>query len=450
MSTAFKFPAEGFNINGGTTATAITNASIGGGGSGSVTNTALVDVSSQEIVSISGANSIVGVYEQDLAQEASPRFTIPNTDYVAAATATLNLDAKWASNRSSSVTGSASANAYQAYNINAEVKYVFSHITAVIPDSITIENYHNSGADTNLGVKNVLVYGSNAATFPTTTYADDTDLTLLTTILVDEHSASDVAEPQTFSITTSTAYKHYVLKLVDNHGGGFYIGFRKVYVSGQYVENYPSTPSQYTTKASNYLIYGYPWEATDRTKSLIGEYATNSGWITDAGWSTNMKFNVSYDDPIVGVGLYLENNHHAGAIVDVGVKNCILYGSNEVGDLADITYANVNPTMTQLLSFEGTQHILQNSSSPQYLFFTNTVAYKYYILRITNNWTNTRTGIRRFSILTNKVSAGGPCRLLSNTTDYTVSKATVSSTDYTITKVKPGTSKLSVSYIPSV
>jgi len=449
MSTAFKFPAEGFNINGGTIATSITSDTIGGGGGGSVVNTAFTSVAEGEVVSISGASGVIGVYEEGSSTTSSPRYTIPNTDYVDAYTANTNNDAKWASNRACIVTGSSLANAYLAYDRNYEVKYVISHITAFIPDKITFENYHNSGTNTNLGVKNVLVYGSNAATRPVTTYSDDTDLTLLATIEVSQHSGNDVAAPEEFSISTSTAYKHYVLKLVDNHGGSTYIGFRKVYLSGQYAESYPAIFDTTTARATNALVAGHPYTAIDPTKLLTGDYSNYNGWVTDSGYTTNLKFNVNFATAIIAKGLYLENNHHSGAITNTGVQSCILYGSNDANDYLDTTYANVSGTMTELTSFTATEHISQNSSHPQYVFFTNTTAYRYYILRITNNLGGARTGFRRFTMLVDNQEAGS-CVMLSNTTDYTVSKATVSSTDLTITRNKIGASNLSVSYIPSV
>ena len=92
---------------------------------------------------------------------------------------------------------------------------------AKIVDKIYYENGHISGTNTNIGVKNFTLWGSNnAAAFADLTYADDTNWTQIGGALqMDQHVASDAADPKYITVANSTPYRYYALKIADTWGG---------------------------------------------------------------------------------------------------------------------------------------------------------------------------------------------------------------------------------------
>lgn len=93
-------------------------------------------------------------------------------------------------------------------------------------------NSHNDGYDTDAGVKDFIVQGSNSATaFANLTYADDTDWTTIATnvsAMIRHTTGVDGAEWHTIELTNVTAYKYYAIKCVNNHGAANNIGLRRV------------------------------------------------------------------------------------------------------------------------------------------------------------------------------------------------------------------------------
>ena len=104
--------------------------------------------------------------------------------------------------------------------------------TALTIKKIYYENWHNSGALTDQGVRNFTLWGSNEATaFAELTYGTDTNWTQLTTSAsaFDQHTASDVADPKYITVTNTTAYRYYAFKFADHYGGGSgYMGVRRI------------------------------------------------------------------------------------------------------------------------------------------------------------------------------------------------------------------------------
>lgn len=96
---------------------------------------------------------------------------------------------------------------------------------------IYYENGHNSGTGTDRGVQNFTFWGSNdASAFAELTYGTDTGWTQLTCsqATLDEHTASDVADPKYIGVTNGTDYRYYALKCADNWGGTAIMMIRRV------------------------------------------------------------------------------------------------------------------------------------------------------------------------------------------------------------------------------
>ena len=96
---------------------------------------------------------------------------------------------------------------------------------------IYYENHHDSGLNTEGGVKNFTFWGSNEATaFANLTYATDTDWTQLTTSqsTFQKHVAADQADPQYITVTNTTAYRYYAFKFANNYGNGRILGVRRI------------------------------------------------------------------------------------------------------------------------------------------------------------------------------------------------------------------------------
>lgn len=102
--------------------------------------------------------------------------------------------------------------------------------TAKVINRIYYENFHNVGAQTNLGVRRFIVQGSNSPTaFAELTYAVDTDWTTISTVETefDEHQAVDSADPKYITVSNINAYQYYAIKFIDNWGGA-YLGIRRI------------------------------------------------------------------------------------------------------------------------------------------------------------------------------------------------------------------------------
>ena len=95
---------------------------------------------------------------------------------------------------------------------------------------IYYENWHNSGASTNVGSQNFTFWGSNtgAGSFDDLVYGNDegwTQITTATSVFI-EHIAVDQADPYYITANNVIAYRYYAFKFADNHGHGTQMGFR--------------------------------------------------------------------------------------------------------------------------------------------------------------------------------------------------------------------------------
>lgn len=90
---------------------------------------------------------------------------------------------------------------------------------------IYYENGHHTGGDTNRGVQNFTIWGTNSVdSFNELEYAVDTGWTQLTAAEThfERHSATNVADPQYILLTAGGLYQYYAFKFADNYGGTYF------------------------------------------------------------------------------------------------------------------------------------------------------------------------------------------------------------------------------------
>ena len=157
---------------------------------------------------------------------------------------------------------------------------------------------------------------------------------------------------------------------------------------------YPPAHSDTYVKATSKSSTSYwPYYATDPAKSLIGGASSNSWQAPTDG---SQKFNIDLGDERLIDGVYVENFHASADLVTYGAKDCLLYGTNSSTAFANTTYSNVDD-LTLLHSFALAMHPYVNATDPQYIEWTPTVAYRYYVLRIVNNYGGAYLGFRRIT-----------------------------------------------------
>ena len=151
-----------------------------------------------------------------------------------------------------------------------------------------------------------------------------------------------------------------------------------------YTSQYPPGQSETYVKATTQSAAAA--YATDPTKSLTGAYATNS-WATLAADATNQRFHIDLGSTKTITRIYYENFHSSGSYQSVGVQNFTLWGSNDAGAFAELTYAtDTNWTQITTASSVFLQHSGSDASDPKYITLTNSTAYRYYAFKFADSY----------------------------------------------------------------
>jgi hypothetical protein len=128
----------------------------------------------------------------------------------------------FAANPNEAATGPAFMEAWRGLTA-AQQRFNIELPSPEILEAIEFENYHNSGAETNTGVVNWVLFGSNvpsALTDPTYVGGPGfTGLTIIRNGSLVQHPASDTSEPQRFPISVTESYSIYAIMLANNYGG---------------------------------------------------------------------------------------------------------------------------------------------------------------------------------------------------------------------------------------
>lgn len=126
------------------------------------------------------------------------------------------------------------SNIYNSWQSDASTANQTLHINLGVTANVAgiyYENSHNSGTETDYGVKNFTLWGSNTlSAFTNPAYATDTNWTQLTTSpsTFDQHSTANAVDPKFITVTNSDFYQYYRFKFVDNYGDASWIGVRKI------------------------------------------------------------------------------------------------------------------------------------------------------------------------------------------------------------------------------
>ena len=166
-----------------------------------------------------------------------------------------------------------------------------------------------------------------------------------------------------------------------------------------YASAYPPAQSDTYVKATSKTDTDHwAYHATDPAKSLTG--LDSNGWASAINSPTNQRVHIDAGRAIVPARIYYENFHHNGGNTDAGAKTFTLWGSNDAGSFADLTYGN-DTGWTQLTTSQATldEHAAANAADPKYITVTGSAAYRYFALKIADNWGDgTLMGLRRIEV----------------------------------------------------
>ena len=185
---------------------------------------------------IDTGRSIDEKYETGLYRNAVNGVDYPpanSTTYVKATTnSATNYLPHFCTDSALSKTGDRQNNSWQSSSGNNSNQRLHIDVGAAATlESISYNNAHDFGGSTDVGAKNFTLWGSNnAAAFAELTYGTDTNWTAITTSITQfaQHTASDVADTQTFTATVATAYRYYAVKISDNWGDANLLGLRHI------------------------------------------------------------------------------------------------------------------------------------------------------------------------------------------------------------------------------
>lgn len=168
-----------------------------------------------------------------------------------------------------------------------------------------------------------------------------------------------------------------------------------------YISQYPPAQNDTYVKAtSQYGVEYAPYLATDPTKSLIDAFEYN-GWISTTPESPQ-RFHIDLGTAKIITRIYYENMHGYGTDTAFGVRYFTLWGSNDSSAFNELTYGT-DTSWTQLAtgSPEFDIHSELNEADPKYILVTNTVAYRYYAFKFSDDWGgNYFMGVRRIELQT--------------------------------------------------
>lgn len=235
-------------------------------------------------------------------------------------------------------------------------------------DEIVINNFHVSGATTNIG-------GDSARI-----------------IISDSDSPSNAFEgavPEQMQLWAGNLTEHPLTDTVSDetifNGDPFYP--RR---PGGYSDTYVKATSKWGTQYE-------PWFGVDPSLKLLGSRGDTS-WLTPSGVYTNQKFNVDLGTEEIITRFRMMNQHHNGADTQYGIKNFIIYGTNSTTAFANTTYSNTD-NLVSLGSFILDEYT-QNFDLQDFDLSSNTTPYRYYVLRIADGYnTTTFIGFRELELL---------------------------------------------------
>jgi hypothetical protein len=347
---------------------------------------------------------------------------VQSGDYVKA-TSTYDINTPQSTtNPDKPLTGSHISNSWMSENgVLTNQRFHVDLGVSKIVNRIYYENFHTFGQYTDIGAKNFILQGSNSETaFSELTFATDTDWTTIATGLqFGQHISSDQADPKYIDFTNTISYRYYAIKILDCWGT-IRIGLRRIelqryrsiegYIKaagtgGEIESQYPPAQDGTYVKATlEYDIY-HAHYATDPATSLTGDKDYNS-WVGNS--PSNQRFHVDLGSPKVIDKIYYENLHSLGGNINMGAKNFILQGSNDPAAFAELTYGIDTNWITIQSGLQFDEHTPSDIADPKYITIANTTAYRYYAIKIADNWGHAGyTGLRRIELQVTPLSETG-------------------------------------------
>jgi hypothetical protein len=156
---------------------------------------------------------------------------------------------------------------------------------------------------------------------------------------------------------------------------------------GIYITHHvPQNNGTWVNSTTEYSSSYYNYYAVNQYKAMYDSWSTNA-WLSNstAGYY-DQKFNIDYGRPVIADRVYLENAHAAGSSYWKGIKNFKVYGTNSSAAFANVTYDDLT-SLVELGSFRAAPHQAVNTSNATFYYLANNgVAYRYYVLRIADNF----------------------------------------------------------------
>jgi hypothetical protein len=171
-----------------------------------------------------------------------------------------------------------------------------------------------------------------------------------------------------------------------------------------YVSQYPTQDAAHVKATSELGANWHSYFCTDPALSLTGTWVLNN-WLSNTV-ITDQRFHIDLGSAKVIKRIYYENSHNSGGgTTTTGAKNFTFWGSNDVADFNELTYA-IDGTWTQIggaLQFD--QHGAADAADPKYILTPNNTAYRYYAVKIADNWGDVNyIGLRRIVLQTLKAA----------------------------------------------
>ena len=176
-----------------------------------------------------------------------------------------------------------------------------------------------------------------------------------------------------------------------------------------YTSQYPPAHNDTYVKATTkYSTSFWAYYATDPAKSLTGSQISNS-WASANAVYTNQRFHIDLGEAKIIRRIYYENWHSAGTETNRGAYNFVFQGSNDGTAFSTLTYAtDTNWTTISVAQNTFDEHSALDAADPKYILATNTTAYRYYAIKISDNRVGSQyMGIRRIELQTAADDSGG-------------------------------------------
>jgi len=202
---------------------------------------------------------------------------------------------------------------------------------------IYYENSHYAGLYTNQGARNFTLWGSNTGSaFADTTYATDTNWVQITAGLsqtsFDQHVNLNVPDPKYITLTTTTAYRYYRIKIAGNYGDVDTLGLRRIEL-------------QDTTQLNGREKFVLTNGEVSLTSGRV-PFATTNGRLTDDADMTFSGSRLTVTD-LTSTNAPIVSSLTAGRVLFAGA-------SKEIVDDADFTFATDTLTVTKIAATQFT------------------------------------------------------------------------------------------------